>query len=69
MVVIADNDAPAPVAGAPVVTVTAMPSAGQSGGGTFTFARTGPSTSALTVKYTVRGTADPLGYAPALTGP
>ena len=61
------NDAPAPAFGAPVVTVTANPAPGQSGGA-FTFARTGTFAGALTVKYTVRGSADPLGYSPALTG-
>jgi deoxycytidine triphosphate deaminase len=64
-VTIADNDIPA-------VTVTATDaSAGESvlDPGTFTFSRTGPTTSALTVSYSVGGTATSgTDYTPLLSG-
>ena len=58
-VTIADNDEPPPPP-APIVTVTASDAAASETGpdsGTFTVTRTGDTTSALTVNYTLNGTA------------
>lgn len=66
-VTIADNDA----AGLPVVTIVATdPTAAEQGTdpATFRLSRTGPTTAALAVAYTVGGSAGPADYTPALPG-